>query len=205
VTTPAEELRQGADRLSELAAAAKEATHPGHGDWQRWGVVQNTKWQDYPEPHIVTREEAEALWAFGLAEGGVITGCHVPTGEAFVAHARYAHDQHEDWLESEFFAGPVPEQLARYLAAMDPVIGEALAAWLANRAGLAADVLRLDTPDVPCCEPPASCQGHDPEWGCDLCGQAINAACVCGWKEALTLARAVLTAWRPAIKEGPAS
>src|SRR5579859_1223524 len=85
--TPAEELREAAKRLREMAATAKEVTHPGHGDWQPWGLVQDTKWEQFPEPHVVTQEEADAF-PFGLGNAGdILSGHHVPTGEAFVARA----------------------------------------------------------------------------------------------------------------------
>ena len=66
----------------------------------------------------------------------------------------------------------------------------ALADWLDNRAEVAEGVLYLDTPEGPCCEAPPACRGHEPEWGCDLCAQAIDGGCACGWKEALAVARA---------------
>jgi hypothetical protein len=120
--TTVDELRQAAARLREQAKAAQEATHPGHGEWQPWGVVQNTRWEDFPEPQPVPDDGP-----FGTG-GTVLThGHHVPTGEAFVTHARYVHDQEEDWFEAESLAGPMPEDLAVYFAGMHPGVALAVA------------------------------------------------------------------------------
>jgi hypothetical protein len=118
-------MRAAAARLREMAAAAKEATHPGNGEWRSWYVIQDTKWEPWPEPKPVLDDGP-----FGTGETVMQDGRHVPTGEAFVAHERYAHDAEEDWYEPEFFAGPVPEPLARFIAAMGPDLAEAIANWL---------------------------------------------------------------------------
>ena len=122
--TPASEAREAAKRLRALAAAARELTEDGNGRWFPWSVIQDTKWVKWPESRPVP-----VPFAFdGSTE--MADGDWEPTGEAFVAHARYAHDQEEDWHEAEFIGGQMPEPVARYIASVHPGFGLELADWL---------------------------------------------------------------------------
>jgi hypothetical protein len=82
---------------------------------------------------------------------------------------------------------------ATYIASWHPLVTVAVADWLEGTADLADSLLSLDTPEGPCCAEPSVCGGHDPEWGCDRCGQALGGGyCSCGFNEALAVARAYL-------------
>jgi hypothetical protein len=133
--TPAQELRAAATRLRQLAEAAKELTGDGNGEWFPWGVVQQTEYVKWPEPQPVP-----VPFAFDdsteLADGG-----YEPTGEAFVAHARWEHDSEEAWHGCEFFAGPIPEALARFIASMHPGFALAVAEWLEAEVAMMASLL----------------------------------------------------------------
>jgi len=124
VTGPADELRAAAKLLRERATAARELTEDGNGQWLPWSVIRDTKWVEWHEPRLVP-----VPFAFdGSTE--MAHGDYEPTGQAFVAHARYAHDQQEAWHEAEFVGGAMPEPVARYIASVHPGFGLELADWL---------------------------------------------------------------------------
>ena len=172
---PAGELREAAKGLRELAEAAKALTEDGHGEWFLWGVVQETTWQDWPEPQPVLDDGP-----FGTGETVMSDGRYEPTGQAFVSHPRWTHDREESWHEAEFIAGPVPEALARFIASMHPAVALAVADLLEQIAAEAEVFLH-------------------PDGNCDRCnlwfGDADNteadAVCTC-WDDALKVARAYL-------------
>jgi hypothetical protein len=141
---PAARMRAAAARLRELAAAATEETGDGHGGWYPWHTVKDTKWVRFPEP----REVPAAPYPFGDGGTELADGQHEPTGMAFVAHSVWAHDTEEDWHEPEFFAGPMPEQLAEYIAMMHPLMAAAVAGLLEDTA---RDAERLLTPRISAC------------------------------------------------------
>jgi len=116
------ELREAAKGLKELAGAAKALTEDGNGEWFPWGVVQETTWQDWPEPQPVLDDGP-----FGTGETVMSDGRYEPTGQAYVSHARWTHDSEEAWHEAEFIAGPMPEPLARFIASMHPAVALAVA------------------------------------------------------------------------------
>jgi hypothetical protein len=125
IPDPVAELREAAARLTEFAEAAKALTGDGHGEWFPWGVVQDTKWEPWPEPQPVLDDGP-----FGTGETVMSDGRWEPTGQAFASYAVWRHDQEEDWHEADFFAGPMPEPLARFIASMGPHFALAVAALL---------------------------------------------------------------------------
>lgn len=127
-TDPVTLLREAARLMRERAAIAKDLTEDGHGEWFPWEVIQQTRWEDWPEPRPVP-----VPFAFDDSTE-MAAGCDVPTGEAFVANARWAHDQEEAWHECEFIAGPMPEPLAGHIASWHPGVALAVADWLDARA-----------------------------------------------------------------------
>ena len=134
---PAARMLAAAKLLREQAGAARDLTGDGHGDWSTWSVVKDTKWVKFPEP----RQVPAAPYPFGDGGTEFADGQYEPTGQAFVAHDQWAHDDEEAWHEPVFFAGPMPEPLAAYITTMNPLVGLALAglldriAWLVKADG----------------------------------------------------------------------
>lgn len=130
--SPSALLRRAAALMRQRAEAAKELTGDGHGDWHPWGSIQETEYRKHPEPVQVPVPFA--------SNGDTMTeeGTHVPTGEAFVAHARWAHDDEMAWHEAEFIAGPMPEPVAAHIALLHPGVALAVADWLDSTAGFIA-------------------------------------------------------------------
>lgn len=139
--SPADVLRRAAGLMRRRAAQAKSLTGDGNGKWFPWGTVRQTEWRAFPGP----REVPCAPYPFGGGGTELADGEHVPTGEAFVEHAWYAHDQEEDWHEPRFFAGPMPEALAEHVASWHPLVAEAVAAWLEIEAAIAERKLPDDS------------------------------------------------------------
>jgi hypothetical protein len=179
-------MRAAAKLLRDLAAAATGETGDGHGGWQPWYTFKDTKWVKFPEP----RRVPAAPYPFGDGGTELADGANEPTGMAFVAHS--THDQEEDWHEPSFFAGPIPEQLAEYIAMMNPMVATAVAGLLEDAAG---DAERLLIPRA------AACPHWEEERSCDCattrthyCGRCAGyypIGCRC-WGRPLEITRILL-------------
>lgn len=103
--TPADELRAAAAVLRKLAVAARAKTMTGNGnEWLPWSSVR------------------EYITSPGFPSE--------PTGDASVAHPRFAHNHEEAWEETAFITGVIPAPIAEWMALVHPGLAEPLAFWL---------------------------------------------------------------------------
>lgn len=121
---PSALIARAAALMRARAEAAKELTGDGHGGWYPWGIIPQTEYRQHPEPIQVPVPFASP------DETMTEEGTYVPTGEAFVAHALWAHDDEAAWHDAEFIAGPMPEPLAAHIALLHPGVALTVADWL---------------------------------------------------------------------------